>query len=163
MSRWFRMYDDLLDDPKVQRLPPDLFKAWVNMLCITNKHDGVLPDVDLIAYRLRLDVTETERCLEELRLAGLIDGGDTLKPRNWDVWQSGRPGTSEWIKIRETVFRRDDYTCRYCGERGKKLECDHVVPVAKGGSSGESNFVTACRPCNRTKRDKSLEQLGWSL
>lgn len=26
MSRWFRLYECVLDDPKVQRLPPELFK-----------------------------------------------------------------------------------------------------------------------------------------
>ena len=30
MSRWFRFYDAALDDPKVQRLPPAIFKlTWV--------------------------------------------------------------------------------------------------------------------------------------
>lgn len=63
---------------------------------------------------------------------------------------------SEWRERRENVFRRDDYTCEYCGDRGGKLECDHVVPVSKGGSNEYSNLVTACFKCNRSKRDKML-------
>ena len=31
MTRWFRAYDDALNDPKVQRLPGELFKAWFKL------------------------------------------------------------------------------------------------------------------------------------
>ena len=44
-SRWYRMYDELLDNPKVQRLSGDEFKAWVNILCLASRHDGVVPPV----------------------------------------------------------------------------------------------------------------------
>lgn len=69
-----------------------------------------------------------------------------------------RPPANEWRMLRETVFERDDYTCRYCGERGGRLECDHVQPVARGGSHLLSNLVTACFSCNRSKRDKTLAE-----
>src|SRR5262245_27205687 len=39
----------------------------------------------------------------------------------------------EWRLLREAVFARDDYRCQYCGARGGRLECDHIVPVARGG------------------------------
>lgn len=70
----------------------------------------------------------------------------------------GRPSGPEWSKIRAEVFARDDFTCRYCGERGKRLECDHVVPVARGGITAMSNLATACFGCNRSKRDKLLSE-----
>ncbi len=69
-----------------------------------------------------------------------------------------RPLAHEWRVLREAVFERDDYTCRYCGARGVRLECDHVMPVARGGSSDLANLATACFPCNRAKRDKTLEE-----
>jgi hypothetical protein len=68
---------------------------------------------------------------------------------------NGRLPENEWKVIRQRIFARDDYTCRYCGERGKKLECDHVTPLSRGGSDEDDNLVTACRPCNRAKRDKT--------
>lgn len=52
----------------------------------------------------------------------------------------------------------DGYTCQYCGERGKRLECDHVVPVSRGGSNEHENLVTACFACNRSKRAKTVEE-----
>jgi hypothetical protein len=69
-----------------------------------------------------------------------------------------RPCAEVWRKIRAVIFERDDYTCQYCGERGKKLECDHVIPVSRGGSHTDDNLVTACFKCNRSKRDKLVHE-----
>lgn len=66
----------------------------------------------------------------------------------------------EWYRMRKVVFDRDNYTCQYCGKRGCMLEVDHVIPFSKGGSYELSNLVTACRKCNRQKRDKSLEEFN---
>ena len=46
--------------------------------------------------------------------------------------------------------------CHYCGKKfpPKELTMDHVVPLARGGSSTQGNIVPACRECNR---DKKLE------
>lgn len=63
-----------------------------------------------------------------------------------------------WAALRTAVFERDDYTCRYCGARGVRLECDHVVPVAKGGQTHIENLATACLPCNRSKGSKTLQE-----
>ena len=72
-----------------------------------------------------------------------------------------RPLAHEWRALRAAVFARDNYTCGYCGERGGRLECDHILPVAQGGGHDMENLTTACRPCNRQKRDKTLaEWLG---
>lgn len=76
----------------------------------------------------------------------------------WPLGRQGRPLAHVWKAIRNRIFERDDYTCRYCGERGRKLECDHIIPVARGGSYDEDNLATACRPCNRSKRDKTLAE-----
>jgi hypothetical protein len=62
-----------------------------------------------------------------------------------------------WSEIRSEVFARDNYTCQYCGARGGRLECDHIVPVALGGRTELSNLSTACLPCNRSKGAMPLE------
>lgn len=63
-----------------------------------------------------------------------------------------------WKSICKSVFVRDNYTCTYCGQIGGKLEADHILAVSKGGNNELSNLTTACRRCNRRKRDKSAEQ-----
>ena len=73
--KWFRFYSEALDDPKVQRLGGDTFKAWVNMLCLANRGDvrGELPPVPDIAFALRMSEAEAERVTAELCQRGLID------------------------------------------------------------------------------------------
>ncbi len=83
MSRWFRMYADVLDDPKVQKLPPDLFKAWVNLLCLASRNDGVLPDLEDIAFALRMSQSVTRDIVVTLTGHGLLDEDNGLSPHNW--------------------------------------------------------------------------------
>ena len=93
MSRWFRMYDELLNDPKVQKLSGDDFKAWVNLLCVASQNGGKLPAAQDIAFALRETVNAIETLLERLLNAGLIDvrnggaNGKHYAPHRWDERQ----------------------------------------------------------------------------
>lgn len=49
------------------------------------------------------------------------------------------------------VYRRDDYSCRYCGKDDVPLTVDHLVLWEKGGPSIMENLVTSCKKCNRTR------------
>lgn len=62
-------------------------------------------------------------------------------------------------KLRESIKKRDDYTCCECGnsiykEPNLLLEIDHIIPVSKGGPTVESNLQTLCWKCNRSKSNK---------
>lgn len=61
--------------------------------------------------------------------------------------------------VRFEVFKRDKFTCQYCGESAPNviLEIDHINPVANGGSNEIMNLITSCRDCNRGKTDKKLD------
>ncbi len=54
------------------------------------------------------------------------------------------------------VVRRDNYTCQHCGKHllDTEVEFDHVIPIAKGGSSEEANIRLTCFDCNRSKSDR---------
>lgn len=56
--------------------------------------------------------------------------------------------------VRWRVLERDSFTCRYCGRSAPDvvLEVDHVEARSAGGSSDESNLVTACFDCNQGKK-----------
>lgn len=69
-----------------------------------------------------------------------------------------RPEPLEWTAIRDRIFKRDDYTCTYCLKRGGDLECDHIVPIARGGSNEDDNLTTACKTCNQCKGAKLLSE-----
>jgi hypothetical protein len=88
MSRWFRMYDELLDDPKVQRLSGDDFKAWVNILCLASRQDGSLPPLEDIGFALRLDAKKAAAVVSRLLQAGLLDQvGSGYAPHGWNARQ----------------------------------------------------------------------------
>src|ERR1051325_1535305 len=90
--------------------------------------------------------------LPELVSAGLVirhaDGGEVVY-----AFGFGRRYISKWESLRSLIFRRDNYTCQYCGSIEQPLHCDHVIPVSRGGSSLEGNLKTACKPCNLSKHD----------
>ncbi|WP_192258628.1 HNH endonuclease [Mesorhizobium caraganae] len=68
-------------------------------------------------------------------------------------------------RLRFEVFKRDDFSCVYCGGHPPDvlLEIDHVHPVAEGGGNDEDNLVTACFNCNRGKSDVPLSMVPQSL
>jgi len=61
--------------------------------------------------------------------------------------------------IRFEVFKRDRFTCQYCGRKAPEvvLEVDHIVPVSEGGGNELMNLVTSCFDCNRGKEKKKLD------
>jgi HNH endonuclease len=56
-------------------------------------------------------------------------------------------------KLRFEIFKRDLFTCQYCGKTPPAvvLELDHIHPVSRGGKDVEENLNTACFECNRGK------------
>lgn len=68
-------------------------------------------------------------------------------------------------KVRFEVFKRDEFTCQYCGRHPPSvvLECDHITPVAEGGDNDPDNLVTACFDRNRGKGARSLTAVPQSL
>lgn len=61
-------------------------------------------------------------------------------------------------KVRFEVFKRDKFTCQYCGKSAPDvvLNVDHIKPVAEGGTNDIMNLVTACFECNNGKSDREL-------
>ncbi|HEY3312105.1 MAG TPA: HNH endonuclease [Anaerolineales bacterium] len=59
---------------------------------------------------------------------------------------------------RREVFRRDNYTCQYCGRKVPNLTIDHVLPRHLGGKHVWTNVVTACSTCNHQKGGRKLEE-----
>lgn len=77
---------------------------------------------------------------------------------------------------RKTVLERDGYKCRICGISRQylddkapglgeylRLEIDHIVPIAQGGTSDESNLQCLCWRCNSLKGSKKTNKQVNSL
>jgi hypothetical protein len=107
MSRWFRLYDDVVTDPKVQRLSGDKFKTWINMLCLCSKNGGVLPSISEMSFTLRISEKRLESIIDEFLTAQLLDkievtqGVAAFRPHNWN----GRQFKSDVSSPRVKRFR----------------------------------------------------------
>lgn len=62
-------------------------------------------------------------------------------------------------KMRFEVFKRDAFTCQYCGRSAPDvtLEADHIKPQKEGGKNHITNLITSCKECNRGKGAKLLD------
>lgn len=66
---------------------------------------------------------------------------------------------------RRNLYRRDRFTCQYCGAApgSAELSIDHVVPRARGGRTSWTNCVLACVACNKRKGCRSVRDAGMRL
>ena len=64
---------------------------------------------------------------------------------------------------KDTLAARDGGICQVvgCGSRGATV--DHVVPRSRGGQHEWKNVALMCAPCNETKGDRLLAEIGWRL
>ncbi|MEF3075192.1 HNH endonuclease [Methylobacter sp. Wu1] len=156
-NAWFRMYHEFATDPKVQMLSEVEQRRYVMILCIRLNNDKAIL-LEEMAFYLRVDSNSLEKTKQSLVENELItDDWFPVKPLEttderlpWNIWK----------ETRERIFARDNYTCQYCGSTNVDLQCDHILPLAKGGSNEDDNLVAACVVCNRDKSDKLLSE--WS-
>lgn len=114
--QWFRMYRDLVNCQKVQRLPAQLFRAWVNILCLTEHKTGALPPIAEIAFRLRCPEKTVAQWVEALSDGGLIDVDDDgrLYPHNWGRRQFTSDDSAERVR-KHRMKRQQEQPCNVTG------------------------------------------------
>jgi 5-methylcytosine-specific restriction endonuclease McrA len=61
------------------------------------------------------------------------------------------------VLSRQNIFKRDENMCQYCKSKND-LTLDHVQPRSRGGKSSWLNLITACKPCNSRKGDRTPEE-----
>lgn len=70
----------------------------------------------------------------------------------------GVPGSITKEDIADAISAQDG-RCAYCMcSLDDGYTVDHVVPMSKGGPNTRGNIVAACKSCNCSKNDKSLEE-----
>jgi hypothetical protein len=103
LNRWFRVYDDVINDPKLLKLPEASRWYWIAMLCAASKNAGRIPPLADLSLHLRVAPAKATALLFELQKAGLIDKTETgFEPHNW----SGRQYKSDVSTDRVKRFRK---------------------------------------------------------
>lgn len=66
---------------------------------------------------------------------------------------------------RRNIFKRDHYSCQYCGVQPgpEELTIDHVTPRSRGGLTRWDNCVLACIACNTRKADRTPDEARMKL
>lgn len=159
MNPTFRFFAQAMHDAGVCRLSERAFKCWIFLRCADPYFGGCFPADEELAWYCRIKRQRFSAGVNELIEAEFLergpDGRLAIIPRKYEQY---RLNALEWAEIRIAVFERDNFTCTYCGERGGRLECDHVHPLSKGGSNEMNNLTTACFKCNRSKHAKTLAE-----
>lgn len=99
-----------------------------------------------------------QRDLPVMTIKGNVEAPSVLKMR----YAVRRPMPQLRLS-RHSVLARDNYTCQYCGVKGKDLTIDHVIPRWAGGPHTWDNLVACCRRCNLKKGDKTPQQAHMKL
>jgi hypothetical protein len=158
-SRWFRMYSEIIDDSKVQRLCPSLFKAWVNILALASQNEGKVPHSEEIAFRLRMSINDTSAAIDELIHTGLIDilPDGSFTPHNWGKRQFKWDGTDRTAADRMRRMRERKKRSRYGRVTGGVTEIPSesvsvsTVATSKSiqGKNSTTNARTSAPACTR--------------
>lgn len=191
MSRWWRAYDDALNNPKLQRLSAALFRSWFNLCCLSSKNGGSLPALDVIAFALRCSEPQAARIIADLKAAGLVDSvGEGFEMHDWKDHQYQSDSSTERVKrfrerskeVSETPPETEQNTeQKQIGadapsknspgrsRRGNKtpipegltLGDDWLSEGTRRGISGENIRLEFQKFCSRAKRDDA-RYVNWS-
>jgi len=137
LGGWFRLYNDVLDNPKVQKMPGDLFKFWANVLCLSSKLNGQLPGTSEIAFRLRVSDHDAEIMISSLVERDLIEfivvnGDRVMAPKGWAARQPNRDKSKD--RMRKLRSRKRQVTACDASRDGEVTAgdetCDGNVPIS---------------------------------
>lgn len=142
-QHWWRLYDEILDDPKVGRLTDSQGWLWVRLLTLACREGGLIPkDPETLVFQLHADTEAKKKVIKDgipaLIKAGLIeDIGEYYTPHNWER----RQFDSDVSTTRVRVWR----------EQQKKKRSGTAAAAGSGGGCGVSataDETTMQQRCN---------------
>jgi hypothetical protein len=139
--RWFRFYNEALEDPKVQKLSGDQFKAWVNLLCLASKNDGLIRSASDAAFGLRITDSKAMEIISILAARGLLDRveGGSFTPHNWSERQYKSDTSNERMKRLRERRRSGDVTSTVTGDVTSTVTTTSPVTPPESDSDSDSD------------------------
>lgn len=177
MSGTVNISRDIWHDTAFKAEPATMRSAFIGLALMGRIVRATVSD---LANDWRVHERKAAQMIRKMEKAGLISvsgegrcrliciEGDLLQTCGFHVMDRARSavgsGDAKWRgspmskALRNTVFARDNYTCRYCGATDTSFHVDHIKPVSKGGRDELSNLATACVRCNLGKGSKTLQE-----
>ncbi len=99
------------------------------------------------------------------RIEDYIKVGEYYIPKCIRLKEQMAIPTKELPFSRTNIFKRDKYTCQYCGKHLEKdeLTIDHVFPKSRMGPDIWENLVTCCKECNQKKANRTPKEAHMKL
>ncbi len=160
---WFRIHDDVINDPKVLKLPEATRWHWLAVLCVASKHDGILPPTSDLALLLRVTPAKAGTIIAALVNAKLLDfEGGQYHPHNWKGRQYKTDAADPTAASRAKKYRdrkrdghRDDRDAAVTHER--PYTEDREQKEDRIGNAGASSFTEG----SKALADVFLKALGF--
>lgn len=146
---WVKLYHEVLHDPKMGRLTDNLWRRVIEVILLAGEtgKDGLLPELDDMAWTLRLSKEQLEADLQQLARAEIV----SLTPQGWNVIHFSNRQAPIDVKDRVSAYRnriqKHDY---YAEETTEKQESNDTVTnrnTEKSKSKSKSK--------NKSRSDKS--------
>lgn len=85
-----------------------------------------------------------------------VKGDLRIVGENNNHWNGGttsetqkRVNDPDWIRIRNIIYKRDNWTCQHCGKHiHKGIQCHHIIPWKVSRSNNLNNLTTLCTSCH---------------
>jgi len=116
---------------RVGWLPPSLLSRVENILAWVRRLINICPITALTQELVRFDLQK----MEQPEIAGV----------------AYQQGTLYGYEVREYLLEKWKRTCAYCGAQGVRLQVEHILARANGGTDRLNNLALACEPCNLAK------------
>jgi 5-methylcytosine-specific restriction endonuclease McrA len=121
--------------------------------------------INVCALHRAINLILADKATLVLNGRGFIQTVSQMFPRPSVIrlnWMISRPRPVVKLCRRE-IFRRDGYTCQYCGKHTLDLTIDHIIPRHMDGPHIWTNVVAACYSCNHHKGGRTLVESGMHL
>lgn len=111
--QWFRLYDDIINDPKILRLDETLRWRYISLLCIVSKNSerGYIPDDEDVCLMMRIDANEWADTKLKLIDRGLINRNEgKLLINGWFKRQYSSDDAAERVRKHREMKRYGNVT-----------------------------------------------------
>lgn len=137
---WFRVYNRVVSDVKIQTLPVELRWRWLECLCLAsaNTPRGTLPPARQVAFSLRIAPAEAEAVLTQLGEAGLLDRQEGV----WVVhdWLAHQPPSDDAAFRKRNQREREKNAQKAAQEPPRKRGRPTTVKPDQGVTSTETDL-----------------------
>lgn len=159
MSRWFRYYDEAMNDPKLLLLSDSLFRSWVTLLCTASQNEGVIPSIAVAAISLRVKPAKAAIIITELAAKGLLDSveGGYFEPHNWKV----RQYKSDTSNARVAAFRERQKQRKSNDPRNVTCNENETPPKTEAYSEAETD-QQLLTPSKNIISLEDVKEKGWT-